>query len=333
MKKIYWVLFLVLFTGLSFAERVATLTEIVNPYSFCIDEDRFYVSEGVNVFIYSLKDYRLIKKFGNEGEGPGEVLLRRVGGNTEIGLFVQKDHIIVSTVGKVIYFSKDGDFVKEIKTEAVGRWIAPLGELYVGKTYIREPDALYHGIVIYDSNLKKLKEIYKHIHGWQGPNREFNPLTVDQADFEVCSDIVFVINGARTEIRVYNKKGEQLFSITNKDEWVEFTEEDKKEMINEYKRDAFWKRLYETRKHIFKFPKYFPPIRWFYLDPVDKKLYLKTEKKEKKKRKWLVFDFKGQLIKKILLPFGRLRFYNGMCYRLLENEDEEEWELYVEKIK
>jgi len=334
MKKEHWILLFILlslftFTGPVFAEKVRTLTEVLHPFRFYVDEEQLYITEGVKVFIYSKKDYRLVKKFGKEGEGPGEVLLRRRGGNTEIGLIVQKEHIIVSTVGKLIYFTKDGNFVKEIKTAPAGRWLSPFGELFVGKKYIREKDGLYHGIALYDSNIKQLKLIYKHIHGWQGTEAEFNPLIVEQADFEIGGDKIFVMDGARTMIGCFDKTGQPLFSITIKDEIVEFTEEDKKNMVADYKTNAFWKRYYETRKHFFKFPEYFPPISMFTLDPVEKKIYIKTEKKENGKQKWAVYDFNGKLIKTTLLPLGWLRFYNGICYRLLLNEEEDEWELYV----
>lgn len=334
MKKLVWILISLffIFTVVSLAEKTATFTQFVNPYSICVDSDHLYVSQGVRVFIFSLENYHLLKEFGKEGEGPGEVLLNRRGANTEIILFLEKDFLIVSTRGKVIYFSKDGEFIKEVKTEGVGRFLAPMGKLFVGKTYITEKDGLYHGVVIYDANLKKVQEIYKHIHGFQGIEKEFNPLTVDQADFDVCDGKIFVIDGDRTKILIYDNKGKNLVSIIPKDEMVAFTEEDKNDMIEGYKRVEFWRNMYQSRKHLFKFPKYYPPIRWFFLDPVAKKVYVKTEKIEKEKRKWLVYDFKGQLLKEMFLPMGLLRFYNGTYYRFHENEDEEVWELYVAKI-
>ncbi len=333
MKKKYWLLFLILFgfSGSAFAGKVATFTEFVNPYSIMIDGDRLHISEGVTVFIYSLKDYLLVKKFGKEGEGPGEVLLRRSAGNTEISVSADKDHLIVHTSGKVMYFTKDGEFVKEKRTESAGRWLAPLGDGFVGRKFFREPDALYHGIVLWDANLKKVREIYRHIHGLQGARKEFNPLTVEQADFSIADDKIFVIDGALTRILVYNKNGDPLFTIIPDCEPVPFTEEDKQAMINSYRFNPLWGRFYERRRDLFKFPKYYPLIRWYFLDTLDKKLYLKTQRLEKEKREWLVYDFSGKFIKKLLLPQGLLRFYNGKYYRFVENQDEETWELYIEK--
>ncbi len=332
----YCLLFLILFTftGFSFAEKKAAFTEFVNPFSIVIDGERLYISEGVTVFIYSLEDYHLIKKFGKEGEGPGEVMLRRDRGNTEIGVSTTSDFLIVHTSGKVMYFTKEGKFVKEKRTEPAGRWLAPLGSGFVGRKYSRETDALYHSIVLWDTDLNKIKDVYKHIHGLQGARKEFNPLTVEPADYTIADNKIFVIDGDRSEIMVYDKNGDILFTVTpqNEDEPVPFTKENKQDLIDSFKFNPLWKRFYERRPDLFKFPAHFPPIRMYALDTPAKKIYLKTQTLENDKRKWLVYDFNGKFIKKRLLPRGLIRFYNDTCYRFVENEDEELWELYVEKI-
>ena len=114
---------------------------------------------------------------------------------------------------------------------------------------------------------------------------------------------------------------------------VEFTAEDKQELIASYRNNKFWNRYYQLRKHLFKFPEYFPPISWFWLDPVTKIIYVGTEKREGDKRKLLVFDFKGKLIKKIMLNSRGMKiFNNGKYYQLIENEGEEMWELHITEI-
>jgi len=337
MKRLELIICMVLLATLfAYAEKVATFSEIVNPYSFVIDSDTIYISQGITVFIYSIKDYRFIKKFGKEGEGPGEILLRRGSGNTEITLFITDKYLVVSSVGKILYFSKAGEFVKEIRTEKAGRWLNPFGDLFVGKTYVRGKkgdDKLYHGVVIYNNKLEKIKEIYRHLHGWQGVRNPFNPLTVEQAHFEVADNKVFVIDGAATKIMVFTSQGKQLFTITNPDKPLKFTEKDKQEKIAAYQHDTFWKRYYQNRRHMFKFPKYFPAILWFDLDTVDKKLFLGTQEKRGKNRKYFIFDFNGKLLKEIYIPFGgNIRFHNGKIYHLREN-DNEEWDLYITLIK
>ncbi|MCP4146218.1 MAG: hypothetical protein GY757_00580, partial [bacterium] len=208
---------LILSTSL-LAEKVATFTDMIAPSEFHVDADRFYISEGASISIYSLKDYTLIKKFGKEGEGPGEILLRRSGGNNQIMLAVRKDHIIVKTGTKILFFTKNGDFVKEIKVPASsGRWLEPLKDIYVARKYVRKDTAnLFHAVHIFDSQFNLKKELYSHRHGLNLRKLEpFNPLTVEPADFEICGDRIFVIGGNRVEIIGFNVKGEKLFTLTN----------------------------------------------------------------------------------------------------------------------
>ncbi len=59
---------------------------------------------------------------------------------------------------------------------------------------------------------------------------------------------------------------------------------------------------------------------------------ISTEAKEDK-LKYIVYDFSGRFIKKILLPYqGRMVFDGGRFYQLLENEETETWELHVNKV-
>jgi len=332
----YWifVLFFLYFTCFSFAGRTATFTDFVNPFSIVVDEDRLYISEGAAVFIYSPEDYRLLKKIGKEGEGPGEILLRRRAGNTEILLSTTPDFLIVGTSGKVIYFTKNGEFVKEKRTDPAGQWMVPLGDGFVGRKYFREPDALYHGIVLWDANLNKIKDVYKHIHGLQGARKKFNPLTVEPADCTVADNKIFVIDGEMSKIMVYDKNGNTLFTVAPRsdDEPVPFTEKDKKALIDSFKFNPLWGRFYERRPDLFDFPTHYPLLVMYDLDIPAKKIYLKTYKIENNKQKWLVYDFNGKFINERYLPRGIIRFHNGRYYRFVENEDEELWELYVEKV-
>lgn len=219
-----------------------------------------------------------------------------------------------------------------------GTWLVPFENLFAARKYMRGKDGKrHHGVMLLNSNLERIKIIYEHVHGFQGPKVPFNLLTIAPPEFVTCEDKLFMRSGDREKIIVFNKQGEKLFELTDKDERVKFTEKDKKEFASTIKN-------YESRKSMFVFPKYFPPFRWFYIDPVQKKIYIETETEEKGKRKWLVFDFRGKLIKKVMLPILSLdmkswnfalhhTFYNGKNYRLVEDEEEEVWELHTIDIK
>lgn len=328
-KKIHWILFLMLFSLPGFAEKVASFTEFTNPFEFQVDVDRFYISEDTSIYIYSLKDYQLIKKFGRKGEGPGEFLI--VGAGNGLLIDIQPDNIMVNSYGKVVYFTKDGDYLKEKKIKAVAKWLTPVNDQFVGLKYKRENKILYHQINLYNSSFELVKTIYQHKHGLQlGTKRKFNPLTIDPPACKVCDNKIFMLDGQHEAVHVFNEKGETLFSVTNKDELLEFTDQDKKDMLN----DSFWKELTQRIRPTIDFPGYFPPINWFYIDPVQKVIYLMNFNRDNENRKYILFDFKGRLIKKILLPSGgHIAFFNGKYYRLVENEDEEVWELHVTEIE
>jgi hypothetical protein len=54
------------------AKKVAAFAEFGQPASFNIGNGYIYVQEKTTIFVYDLKNYQLVTKFGKEGEGPGE---------------------------------------------------------------------------------------------------------------------------------------------------------------------------------------------------------------------------------------------------------------------
>jgi hypothetical protein len=332
MKIVYWILLLILLSGLALAEKAASFPELTNPYEFHINNNRIYITDDVTVYIYSLKDYRLIKKFGKKGEGPGEFLI--VGAGNGLMLGFQPDHIVVNSYAKLVYFTRDGDYLKESKIKTVAKYLYPVSDHFVGLKYKRENKTLYHQINLYDSAFNFVKTIYQHEHGLQlGTKRKFNPLTINPPQCSIYDNKIFMIDGQQEAVHVFKQTGEELFSVTVKDELRKFTEEDKNELLN----DSFWRRLSRGRKFMFDFPGYYPPIRWFYIDPARKMIYLSTYKNEDGKTKFTRFDFTGRLVKKVLLPSEGYNtylavFFNGTYYRLVDNE-EEGWELHVLEIE
>ena len=66
MKKISVFFTFLLFFTFVHAKKIATLEELIKPDIMFIGDDRMYITEGASIYIYSLKDYKLIKKFGKE---------------------------------------------------------------------------------------------------------------------------------------------------------------------------------------------------------------------------------------------------------------------------
>jgi hypothetical protein len=332
MKIVYWILLLILFSGLSFAEKAASFPELTKPFEFHVNDDRIYITDDVIVYIYSLKDYRLIKKFGKKGEGPGEFMV--VGAADGLMLGFQPDHIVVNSYAKLAYFTRDGDYLKERKVKTVAQYLYPISNHFVGLKYKRENKTRYHQINLYDSAFNFVRTIYQHEHGIQSWKKmKFNPLTIDPPLCSICDNKIFMIDGQHEAVHVFKQTGEKLFSVTVEGELRKFTGEDKNKILN----DPFWRKLSRGRKVVFDFPEYYPPIKWFYVDPARKMIYLSAYKNEDEKTKFTMFDFTGRVVKKVLLPCEEYNailavFFNGKYYRLVDNE-EEGWELHVLEIE
>lgn len=338
-KSTYLSILLILFSIFVPGKKLAVLPGLVNPFEFIIDADRIYIPDEATIFIYSLKDYSLIKKFGKEGEGPQEFFLDRAGGNNQVVIFFKDNQLLVYSFGRISYFTKDGEYLREIKIPGtVGRWFGALNDKFIGRKFSRDKNhEKYHHILMYDSNFQLIKEIYRHEHPLNlRLNKKFNPLTIDQADFNICDNKIFVIDSERTRIIIYNEKGEKMLTIIPEVKRVEFTKEDKEELIEDFKFSPMWTRLYARRKSLFQFPDFYPPIRNYYLDAGDKRIYVQSYYSTTVDNiEYLIFDFNGKLIKSVMLPFNiesRSKFYNGKLYQLMENEEIEEFELHVVEI-
>jgi hypothetical protein len=73
MKIASWPLFFL--SCVVFAANTVELPDLLDPAAIHVDGNRMYITEHATIYIYSTKDYHLIKKFGRRGEGPKEFKL------------------------------------------------------------------------------------------------------------------------------------------------------------------------------------------------------------------------------------------------------------------
>ncbi|MCK4766300.1 MAG: hypothetical protein KAW12_29160 [Candidatus Aminicenantes bacterium] len=332
MRRIILILFLVflVFTAFSYAEKVAVLEEIMKPGSIAVDEKQVYINEDTTIFIYSLKDYTLKKKFGKAGEGPEE-FLRAV-----IGIIPWKDHLLINSFGKISYFTKDGIYQKELKT-GVGVFngvFRPLQEGFVGFKITREDGVGYLNVVIYDARLKAGKSIYK----MKSPVQQTGKMKMlnTSLTYKTYDNKIFITGKEGFTIDVLDHTGKSLFSIEQEYKRRKFTAEDEKNLREVIKLEA--RGQYEAVKNRLSFPDYYPEFLDIYLD--DNKLYAATWKREGDKLEFYIFDIKGKLLKRQFIPFtfqDAMRPFpfavkSGKLYQVVENEDED-WELHISKIE
>lgn len=329
-------------TGSVFAGKIVPLDGLLRPHIIAADDERVFIVDDITIYIYSLKDFELIKKFGSEGEGPREFKDRIY------SIDVRSDKLIVNSEGRVSHFTKDGDFIKQANSSSTGINYLPIGDCLVGMRMFAENRTLYFAVDLSDKKLKKIKEIYRFKHPFQ-PRKPINPTDIRICSYYVYDDKIFIDKEGGI-IDVYDKEGKKLYAIDPGIERVKITEEYRKKYMNFWKSNHVLRAEYNSLKDRFKFPDYFSAIRDFQI--IDGKIYILTYKEagpgpqpigQPGRNEMLIYSLEGKLLKKALVPLTDVaillpqmyNFYtikNGKVYTLVENSDSENWYLQVSEF-
>jgi hypothetical protein len=343
------ILFL-LAAGTGFPARIGTLPQVLKPVGAAVDEDSLYVVEGATVSVYSLKDLRFVRKFGREGEGPGELK------NTPFyvnKLVVLPGNIMLEGLDKIIFFSKQGKLEKEIKKKSLLIvQTLPIKNNFVVCRHRREkdPDVAYNCITLHNQDMEEIKDLYcmKHFDQGRPPSSEMDML-MDIPGFKVYDDKIFIEESPKGfVIEVFDSQGSKLSQIDKSYEKIKLSDSHKNEILDRFKSDPLikrgggWEQFKKTTKMIF--PDTFPAIKNFEI--ANGRLYIQTYKMVEGKAEYVVTDLKGKLIKKAYLPrfqppslladalgIKLHAIQKDKLYYLKENEENEIWELHVEEIK
>ncbi|MCP5106448.1 MAG: hypothetical protein GY950_23895 [bacterium] len=320
-----------------YGEKVASFPGLIGPYNFIIDGDRVYISDGPEIFIYSLTDFRMVKKFGKRGEGPGEFKFGP--GTDQVGLHVRPGYIQVNSVGRISYFFKDGRHKKDINSRE-GLFYKPLGEYQVGvRSFYDKKNTSYRMITIYGPGFNKVKDVLVEKNKVQPRLKEIDALFWDYETFRTYNEKLF-INGKENTIHVFDKSGVKLYDIDIKGERLRVTDEVREACLRYFREYPAWRRRWHFLKNWYKFPEYLPLVHYFCV--AGNKIYVLTYKKKAGKTELLELDIKGKLLKRVFLPVEMeyevlfifpLAFSGGNLYQLIENEAEEVWELHKTGIK
>jgi len=334
------IVFLILFlTGFVFAAEVVQLPDLLNPDSITVDKDHIYITEGAEVYIYFLKDFTLKKKFGKLGEGPQEF---KVFPGVNLRLNVSADDLILESIGKLSFFTRVGDFKKEIKISAeeimLGRY-KPIAKGFVGLGGIIENNEQFLSVNLYDSAVNKIKEIFKLKSSFGKPGQDIDPIAVTRFPFLYVDDNKIFVDDENGDIHVFNENGKEEKIVKYDYEKLAVKKADIDRYMDYFQSHPVYKRLIGKDKDKIKFPEYFPFIRSYHI--ADAKLYILTYRVTDEKKEFFIFDMNGKLIKQIFLPLREIdplnlspySIKNGKLYQLLENEKTEKWELYVNEIK
>jgi len=331
MKKIIIILTaLLLFLGMQAnADVITTFPELLNPSGLVIEDDNIYITQDITIYIYSMKDFKLKKKFGKKGEGPREF-------NRFAAITPMQDKLLINSMGKISYYTKEGEYLEEIKTKGgISFLYQPLGENYVGRGIGVKDDTRYVSINLYDKNLNKIKTLLNREDDNQFGKGVIKILN-STLSYMTFNDKLYLWDGSDFEIQVFNKDAKEIMTI-KRDNYKrrKFTDEDKQMIFDEIKNDPNQRPYMDMIKKMAVFPDEWPAIAGAF--ERDNIIYVSTFKAlDKTTYEFMIFDSEGKFVHSMYLPLKfqtALRPYplsvkNGMVYQLIENEDEEEWELH-----
>jgi len=346
-EPILCVLLLFVVAGIPVFATLIELPEIINPDSITIDNDHIYITDFPSVYIYSLKDYRLIKKFGRRGEGPGEWLKYAL-------LSRHENYLVISDQNKMLFFSTTGDYIKEIKAKSIMYWGGrPTANGYIGKNRTTENDFQYDTICLYDQSLRKTKEIYRNAFFWQDrkSSEKCDASEVGGIQFQIYRDYILFRKNRDFTIDVLDKSGEKLYTIQRPYTRLIFPDSIKKQYHQYFQTVQPWKRLYPRMEKEIHFPSHLPAVQNFIA--ADNKIYVLTYETRENQSKFIILDLKGKKLNEVWLPLRQsdqwfqhsltqwvrrgcshptFTIKNNTFYHLVESEDGEQWGLQAAKI-
>ena len=326
-------------------KKLATLKEVVDATDVEIDGEELYVLDEVVVYVYSLKDYQLLRKFGRKGNGPGELIYHRV---TVVGMEIFQNNVYLYRMYKLVNYSTDG----ELKGEKIFRFgftqVVPMEnglvivKLRMANQYVAGDEkfgtlTLLH----FDPGLKKSREIfqkkYLSLDVWkEGKYEIFRP------------NRNWIVRGSDKQLFLYDtEKGSSLLTFDQEGRSLDpvvlnipkaiIPEKFKSDVLSWIKGDPYLKVITGEWKLKIIFPRYFPLMRNFTVR--NDRIYCQTYIKKGTMSLFYIFNLKGECLKKIFLPSAEREFirygtnkiydfHHNRYYYLYDNVEEETWELF-----
>ncbi|MCK4942644.1 MAG: hypothetical protein KAS65_03660 [Candidatus Aminicenantes bacterium] len=315
--------------------RVVTLEGLVKPDLIVVKGNKLYVLEKTSIYIYSVKDFQLIKKFGREGEGPREFMARPYGPPMSMS-FVDRQ-LVVNSNNKLSYFDVDGIFLNERKAFA-NLVLFQVRDNFVAIGPSVDAEKRFRiSYRLYSNDLKELKNLF-HTNISVNP-QDFIIMPISAIGHNPCYKGNIFIAASNTDfvIDVFNHTGKKIRRISRNFVKEKIPQKFKDETHYWFKNESMYKQFYDGIKGFIKFKDHFPAIRDVHL--ADETIYVVTHKRKKNLWECVLLDMIGREKKRVFIPLSRyvpFTYYpllysveNRVLYSLIEDEDEEVWKLHI----
>ncbi len=312
------------------------------PVISAIDSEYCYIvnSDTREINVYSLKDMKLIYKFGRKGQGPGEF---RCNPSRLISL---KSKLLIDDCGVAHYFDKSGNLLYDKKYNPKYGELIPIGDNFVSWDYGNMPTEKdmkkrfsIESYVLLNSRFEEIKEIAKFklpsftMYNFKKQKKVIDFFYNALGCFVYKNKIYIGVSYEDKEVyEIFDKHGELIRVKRIKREKREVLEREKQETLRLLSGGN--KKIFHY--YIYKFREYYPSYAKIYINSGRIYLieypYLDFVRIRVRDMNFKLIGIRDIKIKDSIKNYWRLYIYNDTVYYIKDNEDTEKWELKVYKL-
>lgn len=310
------------------------LAELKTPDTMVIVNDRLYISELTTIYIYSLKDFKLVTKCGKGGFGSGEFAIAPNNG-FYLKLFPLKDMMLVNSMGKISYYSFDGNYLSEQKVPPY-LTLLKVGAGFVssGITYDANKQMVFN-VSLYDAKMKMVKELYQSTQT-VGKNGSMS-FPYETIAYPVYDNQIFIISSGDFTIDVFDENGKK-YAISKEYERLAVENAYKDSTMKWLKDESPYKQYFAYLKDSVKFKSHYPALKDIFV--TDNKIFCLTYKTKNDLNELVIMDLKGNEPRTVYVPLAETKpfqpflyaFSNGKYFTLVKDQKTETWSLLIQTI-
>ena len=324
MKKFVVILLLYSSAFINHGMKLAEFEDIYKPSQIVVSGNDIYVVDGETIKLFSIKNMELKKMIGEKGEGPGEFKMAPT-----IQLF--PDLIFVSDYGKILYFKRNGEFIyeKKISTDINLEKVQD-NYLSARDDYRMDKGVVISTFSILDKNFNEFKTLYSTSREFKisygaDKKRDMKLFEKVKQSFTDGEYIYVTDTHKGFYFEILDHTGKLLNTVNRKTKKIRISNKYKKDFMTELQESSDWIKWGSRYNHIF--PEYFPAFS--HLEGDKNRIYVYSQVDNNKNARLTIFDRRGNFQKMISIPRGdRSTVNNEKFYYMIENEDDEVWELH-----
>ena len=315
------------------------LDGLSRPATFLIENDRIYILERASIYIYHLRNFKQIKKFGKAGEGPKEFKYDGRNGRP-LSMCFHRGQLLVNSEFKISYFKPDGNYIKEHKVP-VDRLLFPIAENYLGVGMLSTKDKRqYLGYSFHPKDFSSQRTLF--ISDFEMNNPRSLVLPISSFTYNPVYRNRIYLNGSSSDFKidVYDRNGNKKYTITKNEPRIPIPKQFKTEALSFFQKSPQYKRAYEFIKKVMAVREHYPPIRDLQIR--DGKIYVVTFKQKGDSWECIQLDLKGNETGRYFIRLNRLEHlsfypliyyvYQNKIYTLVEDEEDEIWKIYRQDL-